>query len=176
MTSFVTCECIHCNGKLEFESEHTGTRIKCPHCGKETVLSFLNESRQRDVAFYVKRSWRTIRDSSEKPIEDRLENTGLVFVFIGFLFALVMVCYGLSESNILVGISGIVIGLSGFVLRFVFSALAEIVRIQKKAANIVFSGHISGTKNEKYCENCEAEAKPYELICGRCKGVFRKSY
>ena len=34
----VKCRCRHCNGHLEFEIEHKGETISCPHCGLETVL------------------------------------------------------------------------------------------------------------------------------------------
>ena len=34
------CFCQHCRGHIEFEAEHTGTVVACPHCGKETTLDF----------------------------------------------------------------------------------------------------------------------------------------
>lgn len=32
------CPCNHCNGKIEFDIEHAGKAISCPHCGMETLL------------------------------------------------------------------------------------------------------------------------------------------
>ncbi len=32
------CSCIHCGGRLEFETAFAGERVACPHCGKETCL------------------------------------------------------------------------------------------------------------------------------------------
>lgn len=36
--NLVTCPCQHCNGKIEFERDHAGTDVSCPHCGIETRL------------------------------------------------------------------------------------------------------------------------------------------
>ena len=30
--------CTHCGGGLEFDSDHAGETISCPHCGRETAL------------------------------------------------------------------------------------------------------------------------------------------
>lgn len=32
------CACSHCGGGIEFEAEHNGTDIDCPHCGCQTTL------------------------------------------------------------------------------------------------------------------------------------------
>jgi len=32
------CSCQHCRNHIEFEAEHTGAVVPCPHCGKETTL------------------------------------------------------------------------------------------------------------------------------------------
>ncbi len=34
------CPCQHCGNPIEFEAEHTGAVVTCPHCGKETALGF----------------------------------------------------------------------------------------------------------------------------------------
>ena len=34
----VKCICTNCAGHLEFEEESAGQKIKCPHCGFDTVL------------------------------------------------------------------------------------------------------------------------------------------
>src|ERR1700674_2712822 len=34
----VKCFCTNCAGHLEFEEENAGQKIKCPHCGFDTVL------------------------------------------------------------------------------------------------------------------------------------------
>src|ERR1039458_2881126 len=34
----VTCSCNNCDGHLQFERQHAGARISCPHCGMETQL------------------------------------------------------------------------------------------------------------------------------------------
>jgi DNA-directed RNA polymerase subunit RPC12/RpoP len=35
---FITCECNHCSGHIEFEAENAGETVACPHCGLDTVL------------------------------------------------------------------------------------------------------------------------------------------
>lgn len=35
---FVTCLCNQCDQKIEFEAEHAGTTVTCPHCNTDTVL------------------------------------------------------------------------------------------------------------------------------------------
>jgi hypothetical protein len=32
------CPCNHCSGHIEFDSEHTGETVQCPHCGIDTLL------------------------------------------------------------------------------------------------------------------------------------------
>jgi len=35
---FEKCSCGHCSGHIEFDSEHAGQMVACPHCGLETKL------------------------------------------------------------------------------------------------------------------------------------------
>jgi hypothetical protein len=35
---FEKCSCSHCSGNIEFDSEHDGQMVACPHCGLETKL------------------------------------------------------------------------------------------------------------------------------------------
>ena len=35
---FEKCSCNHCSGNIEFDSEHAGQMVACPHCGLETKL------------------------------------------------------------------------------------------------------------------------------------------
>jgi DNA-directed RNA polymerase subunit RPC12/RpoP len=35
---FEKCSCGHCSGHIEFDSEHAGQMVACPHCGHETKL------------------------------------------------------------------------------------------------------------------------------------------
>lgn len=37
-TTLAKCPCNHCSEHLEFEAEHAGETIACPHCGMETLL------------------------------------------------------------------------------------------------------------------------------------------
>ena len=36
---FVTCHCEHCGGGVEFDDNHAGESVACPHCGAETTLN-----------------------------------------------------------------------------------------------------------------------------------------
>jgi hypothetical protein len=38
------CSCIHCGCRIEFAPAQAGTKIPCPHCGKETPLFSLSIS------------------------------------------------------------------------------------------------------------------------------------
>lgn len=38
MTMLEKCSCNHCSGHIEFDSEHAGQMVVCPHCGLETQL------------------------------------------------------------------------------------------------------------------------------------------
>ena len=35
---WIVCPCNNCSGNLEFDSEHAGETVACPHCGMDTVL------------------------------------------------------------------------------------------------------------------------------------------
>jgi hypothetical protein len=34
----IKCSCNNCSGHLQFERQHAGQRVDCPHCGMETLL------------------------------------------------------------------------------------------------------------------------------------------
>ena len=36
--SFLKCNCTACSGHIEFDAEHLGKTVNCPHCGLETIL------------------------------------------------------------------------------------------------------------------------------------------
>lgn len=38
------CECDNCGGLLEFDSEHVGTVIECPHCQSKTILQISGQT------------------------------------------------------------------------------------------------------------------------------------
>jgi len=37
-TKTAKCPCIYCSQNIEFDSDHAGETIPCPHCGMETTL------------------------------------------------------------------------------------------------------------------------------------------
>lgn len=37
-TQFVKCRCQHCNEPIEFEADHAGETVTCPHCTLDTLL------------------------------------------------------------------------------------------------------------------------------------------
>lgn len=57
------CSCNHCSGHIEFDSEHAGQMVVCPHCGLETQLFVPFNKKtapspsavQKDVSIEVKR-------------------------------------------------------------------------------------------------------------------------
>jgi DNA-directed RNA polymerase subunit RPC12/RpoP len=38
MSATIVCTCNQCKQNIEFEAEHAGTTVPCPHCGVDTVL------------------------------------------------------------------------------------------------------------------------------------------
>src|SRR5579859_3471534 len=37
-SELITCRCNVCDGHIQFEREHSGSTVTCPHCGMETQL------------------------------------------------------------------------------------------------------------------------------------------
>jgi len=46
MPEMIKGSCVHCQGNIEFDSEHSDSVAECPHCGKDTVLRKAAEFRQ----------------------------------------------------------------------------------------------------------------------------------
>jgi hypothetical protein len=44
MSAEVSCICPHCNGEMNFASEHRGMKSQCPHCQKEIILGRIGVS------------------------------------------------------------------------------------------------------------------------------------
>lgn len=48
------CSCKHCGGHIEFESEHAGTWVECPHCQIQTPLKL-------PAPVLIERTWEEIQ-------------------------------------------------------------------------------------------------------------------
>jgi hypothetical protein len=50
---FVKCQCQHCGGKIEFDSNYSGEMAECPHCHQETFLVKAKKMFIFWIAFFV---------------------------------------------------------------------------------------------------------------------------
>jgi hypothetical protein len=48
-TKYLKGACQHCGGHLEFQADHIGMVVSCPHCGQETELMLLAPAEQPTV-------------------------------------------------------------------------------------------------------------------------------
>ena len=78
-TKFVTCPCSNCSGRIEFEFEHAGETVQCPHCSKPTVLS-APPKKANLIASY--------RSKSE--IEAQLHRIGTVLFWLSVISATIV--------------------------------------------------------------------------------------
>ena len=125
----IRTSCQHCQN--EFESEGENRTEFCPHCGKESaVVQPIRKSNNMPV--------------SDGKIEIALEIIGAVILISGLVSAGICVCILLignagvnstSEDDNIYLITAIVIGISqGIIVRVLFKAVAEIIRLLRQIA------------------------------------------
>jgi hypothetical protein len=89
----VTCSCNNCDGHLEFERQHAGQRINCPHCGLETVL-YSAEAAASGV--------QTVQNSSESKSANQLKAKSNSFGLEKLIFGITrMFVLGLATLTVI---------------------------------------------------------------------------
>lgn len=115
-------------------------------------------------------------------IEQSLEGFADFFTFAGvlgcagfFLLSLVASSSGFSFGAVVLGIGAAML-LGGLFARAVTRTLADLVRLQKKANGIPFSGRISEAKGRQTeslsCSACGAPIASVGKKCANCNAVF----
>lgn len=85
------CQCGSCGNGLEFELEHEGTMIDCPHCGEKTILKKAKPAKAA----------RVIRKTEFVGVSSLVQLVGLVLLFffpIGTIMGVVLIVVGSSMS------------------------------------------------------------------------------
>jgi DNA-directed RNA polymerase subunit RPC12/RpoP len=179
---WIVCPCNNCSDNLEFDSEHAGETVTCPHCGMDTVLfipvvpvgSLPNEpelapkpqtKRAKIVAQEQKRT------TYKGGLEERLEHTGggfQVFGILGLIAALLLlVDREFTWAAACCGFA-VVAFMQGAVVITMCKLGAEIIRLLKKSNGLKYSGEISQPTDQL------DEVVSYECsACGAPVPMFR---
>jgi hypothetical protein len=130
-------KCQSCGGPLEFEAEHNGAQVPCPHCGRATQLVI--GQRAATPAMPNKPAITEIARAVEEPIETRLESVAEFMRGVGYFGAALS---GLALLGCMVqenGWGALVAFLSifgwlvqGWVTRTLVLGFAEIIRLLRK--------------------------------------------
>jgi len=154
MPALATCPCRHCGGHIEFDAtdfdKDEARLVECPHCHAETVLSIPLPSPATTPEPFVSSLPKdyTLTKERKKLVENHLELIGRFFMAVGIIgvivagFCIVGVCvmdYGNTHGTgntvedifWIVG-GGFALWLQCFILKTLFFALAEIVRLLRK--------------------------------------------
>jgi len=121
-------KCQSCAGPLEFDSEHNGAQVPCPHCGRATQLVIAPRAPAPEL----------VRAAPE-PIETHLERVADFLRGVGYfgavLSGLAMLACMVQENGwgalaALLSIFGCLA--QGWVFRTLVLGFAEIIRLNRK--------------------------------------------
>jgi hypothetical protein len=148
LAQLIKCRCRHCDGPLEFDltAIPAGTSIACPHCGLETTLFVPQDQKPKPLTDKPRppASQQIAIQSAVRPIESVLEEIGGVFYAFGWIGAVIsgIVAVILFAQAMDKGDSALpalvplfaALGMlfQGFVIKTVFRAIAEIIRVLRK--------------------------------------------
>jgi hypothetical protein len=158
--TLAVCKCNNCSGNLEFEVEHDGETIQCPHCKMDTVL-YSNPIQEKTAKIIRKTFYKS------GGIESRLSETGRTLFILSLISGIYCIYFGLFV--------GIAVMVCGYVNWTIFKAIAEIIRLLKKSNGLPFSGEISQSNNpyqKLFCSACEAEVPFEKSMCTKCSATF----
>jgi DNA-directed RNA polymerase subunit RPC12/RpoP len=194
---WAACICNKCSGRLEFDPNNVGETIQCPHCGMETVLpkpepkraEIVEQTTYKDTDIAGRLEFKQIEPNRSRNVEEQLEAAGQVFLVVGLIVGTIALAVVLlsainqgSETSInskapdiglwlIVGAAAVV---QGFVIRLLFVAGAEIIRLLKDSNRLRFTGKITqlSVHRSYKCSRCNATAKPTQVRCSRCGAEF----
>jgi hypothetical protein len=118
-----TCSCRHCGNHIEFDQEDftPGTKVECPHCQKQTLLSVPKSKASRQ-------SFDEAVRAAPSPGENRSSKNPLVLTLLVVFIAIVFIFVGkavmqLPAMQIEDGPVGLIMMLIGAVVLFAVVAL-----------------------------------------------------
>lgn len=143
------CECEHCGTPIEFSTDEflSGSQQACPACGGQMTLCVAKPSKPR--APLPKEPVKTFESAASLPariqapalVENELDGIGALYFAIGLVGA---VCLGIAaigcfaEEKIALAVSfaiaAAVSAAQGWIIKTVFRALAEIIRLLRRQA------------------------------------------
>ena len=132
------CLCQNCSGKIEFETEHAGETTACPHCGLETRLYVLDQTRKpaaarglrKFIAASFKRSPPKPKPAPSKPGAELLTFSAVIIFLVGMGLILQGCASEATESSALRQTVEVIQYCAGFVLvalSFTIRALARLI-------------------------------------------------
>jgi DNA-directed RNA polymerase subunit RPC12/RpoP len=169
-----TCPCNVCSAHLEFETDHAGTTIQCPHCNAETVLFVPPPAPVAAQARKPSRPFRAFETEPRRGLENTLEGAGIFMAWLGLLGGIGMIWAAVSTENLILGLLGAVAIVQGFVLCIVLEAFAEVLRLLKKSQGLPYSGYISegGHLKDYRCSVCKHHILEDTPQCPGCGAKF----
>jgi DNA-directed RNA polymerase subunit RPC12/RpoP len=192
---WTVCPCNNCSGNLEFDPEHVGETVACPHCAVDTVLfipqvpadslpsepevapKYLKPKKAKKVELAHEQRSTPYRGG----LEESLENTGGGFAAFGFFLLLVALLLFLAGEGTWASVcflSAVVVFVQGAMIYTLCKAGAEIIRLLKKSNGLKFSGKISqptGLLDDALfyvCSACGASVHPAQMRCTGCGAEF----
>lgn len=171
---FATCTCNVCSQRIEFPRTHTGESINCPHCKAFTLLFIPPVKRKASMI-------RKTESGFKGGIEEILSGWAAVFFALsGILLVVTMIAFAVPMNGELSGfyaIAGIAGSVAGIITSIILNTIAEIVRIQKKANGLPYSGKISeakpAIKTSPVCSLCRVTVTEHMSSCPACSAEFQ---
>lgn len=167
----MVCECQHCGGRIEFDASTLpmeGQVIDCPHCQAKTRLRVPRPAIAQRINPHTTRA----------ALESRLDNAAGGVFFVGAIAAVVAGGFSVqyfandaTGSGIVVLLCAAVVLFLAYAAQLIFLAFAEMVRVSKRRAGLLFAGKVTGQKIF-VCSACGADVREGEEKCPVCGASF----
>lgn len=130
------CDCIHCQNPIEFESEHSGETIDCPHCAKRTRLAIPVQRAANPVV-----SAQQVVASGPH-IEDRLDGLVLGYFVLSCIVAGILGVVAIQQISELnqssagsLFVAAIAAVAQAWIFKMIINGGAEAIRLLRKIAS-----------------------------------------
>lgn len=135
-----TCSCQHCNYRIQFDIQHAGSSVGCPHCGTDTTLFVPPHKPEEKI---VDRSM----PDDVSLLETRLDSAAQIIFILGLVGGFICGVIGLlgiadslpgahQPDVILIAMAPVGVGwwLQAWILSLILKSFAEMIRLLRKRA------------------------------------------
>jgi DNA-directed RNA polymerase subunit RPC12/RpoP len=110
-SELVKCACNHCSARIEFETEHAGETIACPHCGMDTTLYQPQQRTEKEIP--VEALLTKSPSHIKAALSHKVVRRGLIALLVAVAFS---VTVGILGQRLLIALGVVISGAMGVVV------------------------------------------------------------